>query len=92
MPYSYYDGVRKLRLVAPEYGDDGKMLAPSGAGATPVLSMVGEPSKASPVDMVFYNANQFPARGAVGFSSAAMVASALQGPAAMKAMTSSICR
>ena len=60
-PYSYYDGVRKQRLVAPEYGGDGKTLAPAGAGATPVLSMVGEPSKAAPVDMVLYNATQFPA-------------------------------
>lgn len=23
-PYTYYDGVRKLRLIAPEYGGDGK--------------------------------------------------------------------
>jgi hypothetical protein len=23
-PYTYYDDVRKLRLIAPEYGGDGK--------------------------------------------------------------------
>jgi glucose/arabinose dehydrogenase len=57
-PYSYYDGVRKQRLVAPEYGGDGKTLAP--AKAIPVLSMVVEPTRAAPVDMVFYNATQFP--------------------------------
>jgi glucose/arabinose dehydrogenase len=58
-PYSYYDGVRNLRLVAPEYGGDGKTPAP--AKAVPVISMITEPTKAAPVDMVFYNATQFPA-------------------------------
>jgi glucose/arabinose dehydrogenase len=59
-PYSYYDGVRNLRLQAPEYGGDGRKLADRKAD-TPVLSMVSEPTKAAPVDMVFYNATQFPA-------------------------------
>jgi hypothetical protein len=63
-PYSYYDGVRNLRLVAPEYGGDGKKVAPPGTAATPVLSMVTQNSKAR----------------------------ASRAPAAMKAMTSSICR
>ena len=26
-PYSYYDGARKMRLLAPEYGGDGKTTA-----------------------------------------------------------------
>jgi glucose/arabinose dehydrogenase len=56
-PYSYYDGVRNLRLAAPEYGGDGNKLA---AAATPVLSMIVEPTKAAPVDMVFYDTRQFP--------------------------------
>jgi glucose/arabinose dehydrogenase len=59
-PYSYYDGVRNQRIQAPEYGGDGKKLAEKKAD-TPVLSMVVEPSKAAPVDMVFYDATQFPA-------------------------------
>src|SRR5262249_6054867 len=29
-PYTYYDGARKLRLTAPEYGGDGKMAPPAG--------------------------------------------------------------
>jgi glucose/arabinose dehydrogenase len=58
-PYSYYDGIRNLRLVAPEYGGDGKTVAEPKA--IPVLSMIVEPTKAAPVDMVFYNAAQFPA-------------------------------
>lgn len=60
-PYSYYDGVRNMRLQAPEYGGDGRKSAEKSA-ATPVLSMVMEPTKAAPVDMVFYNAAQFPAQ------------------------------
>ncbi len=59
-PYSYYDGGRNLRLQSPDYGGDGKMPARKKAD-TPVLSMVVEPSKAAPVDMVFYDAPQFPA-------------------------------
>jgi glucose/arabinose dehydrogenase len=59
-PYSYYDGVRHQRFQAPEYGGDGKKLAEKPA-ATPVLSMVVEPTKAAPVDMVFYDATLFPA-------------------------------
>jgi glucose/arabinose dehydrogenase len=58
-PYSYFDGVRNLRLVAPEYGGDGNKLAPDKA-AIPVLSMIVEPTKAAPIDMVFYDARQFP--------------------------------
>ena len=29
-PYTYFDGARKLRLVSPEYGGDGKTVAPAG--------------------------------------------------------------
>jgi glucose/arabinose dehydrogenase len=59
-PYSYYDGTRNQRFQAPEYGGDGNKPAERKAD-TPVLSMVVEPTKAAPVDMVFYNATQFPA-------------------------------
>jgi glucose/arabinose dehydrogenase len=57
-PYTYYDGVRKLRLVSPEYGGDGKTVAPAGIYATPVLTFT---PRSAPVDLVFYSGSQFPA-------------------------------
>ena len=58
-PYTYYDGARKLRLIAPEYGGDGKTTAPAGAYSTPVATFQGP--RAAPVDLLFYAGNKFPA-------------------------------
>jgi glucose/arabinose dehydrogenase len=58
-PYTYYDGVRKLRLIAPEYGGDGNKTAPKGKYSTPVLTF--QSRRASEVDLVFYSGHQFPA-------------------------------
>ena len=58
-PYTYYDGVRKLRLIAPEYGGDGNKTAPEGKYSTPVLTF--QSRRASEVDLVFYSGHQFPA-------------------------------
>jgi glucose/arabinose dehydrogenase len=58
-PYTYYDGARKLRLIAPEYGGDGKTEAPKGTYSTPVLTF--QSPRAAPVDLVFYSGKQFPA-------------------------------
>lgn len=57
-PYSYYDGARKIRLLAPDYGGDGKTAA-DGNYSTPAVSF--QPIRAAPVDMLFYQARQFPA-------------------------------
>lgn len=57
-PYTYYDGVRKLRLISPEYGGDGKTVAPAGAYSTPVLTF--QSPRAAPVDLVFYSGKEFP--------------------------------
>ncbi len=57
-PYTYYDGVRKLRLIAPAYGGNGNETAPPGKYSTPVLTF--QP-RASEVDLVFYTGRQFPA-------------------------------
>lgn len=57
-PYTYYDGARKQRLIAPEYGGDGKTLAPAGIYSTPVLTFM---PRSAPVDLVFYSGNKFPA-------------------------------
>ncbi len=58
-PYTYYDGVRKIRLMAPEYGGDGKKLAPAGVYSTPVVSF--QSRRPAPVDLAFYSGNKFPA-------------------------------
>lgn len=58
-PYTYYDGVRKVRLVAPEYGGDGKTPATPGLYSTPVLTF--QSRRAAPLDLVFYSGDTFPA-------------------------------
>ena len=57
-PYTYYDGVRKERLVAPEYGGDGKTVAPAGTYTNPALTFS---PRSAPVDLVFYSGDKFPA-------------------------------
>jgi len=54
-PYSYYDGARNIRLVAPEYGGDNKTEA--GSYSKPVSLL---PGHSAPLDLVFYNGSQFP--------------------------------
>jgi glucose/arabinose dehydrogenase len=56
-PYTYYDGVRKIRLTAPEYGGDGKAVVQTGVYDEPTLAFSGH---SAPLDMVFYTAKQFP--------------------------------
>lgn len=57
-PYTYYDGVRKVRLVSPEYGGDGKATPASGNYSKPVLTF--ESRRPAPVDLMFYTGHQFP--------------------------------
>jgi glucose/arabinose dehydrogenase len=59
-PYTYYDGARKLRLVSPEYGGDGKTSPTTGNYATPVATLF-QPRRPAVVDLAFYNGKQFPA-------------------------------
>jgi len=56
-PYSYYDGVRNVRLVAPEYGGDNKTAAQADLYSRPAALL---PGHSSPLDMVFYSGTQFP--------------------------------
>jgi glucose/arabinose dehydrogenase len=58
-PYTYYDGVRKVRLVSPEYGGDGKTSPPAGTYSTPVLTFHSR--RSAPVDLQFYTGDTFPA-------------------------------
>lgn len=59
-PYTYYDAVRRVRLVAPEYGGDGKTSPTTGQYATPVAAFF-QPRRAGVLDLVFYDGKQFPA-------------------------------
>jgi glucose/arabinose dehydrogenase len=63
-PYSYYDGVRKMQLVSPEYGGNGKQQA-TGNVVAPVLTF--QSKRAAPVDMISYESKNFPAQYRGGF-------------------------
>lgn len=56
-PYAYYDQLQQKRIVAPEYGGDGKREA---KGYTDPL--LGLPAHWAPNDLLFYQGKQFPAR------------------------------
>ncbi|HJS45290.1 MAG TPA: hypothetical protein VJ753_02710, partial [Rhizomicrobium sp.] len=57
-PYTYWDGVRKIRLQAPEYGGDGKTPVTDRKYARPVVAFA--PRRPAVLDLVFYNGTQFP--------------------------------
>jgi glucose/arabinose dehydrogenase len=58
-PYTYFDRARGQRLLAPEYGGDGKKQAEAGKYSTPVAAF---PGHSAPLDIAFYDGAQFPAR------------------------------
>jgi len=66
-PYSYYDGVRNIRLVAPEYGGDGRKVIPPGRYATPAFNFVSEKGRGAPTDMLFAATPAWPATWRNGF-------------------------
>jgi len=57
-PYTYWDGARKLRLTAPEYGGDGKTPVTGGKYAVPVAAF--QPLRPAVLDLAFYDGSQFP--------------------------------
>jgi glucose/arabinose dehydrogenase len=57
-PYTYWDGERKIRLGAPEYGGDGKTAVTDSKYAKPVAAFA--PLRPAVLDMAFYNGRQFP--------------------------------
>ncbi len=57
-PYTYWDGVRKMRLQAPDYGGDGKSAPKDGNYARPVAAFA--PQRPAVLDLTFYNGRQFP--------------------------------
>ena len=58
-PYCYYDHIQGKRVLAPEYGGDGKII---GRCEKYALPLIGFPAHYSPNDLKFYTASQFPER------------------------------
>jgi len=58
-PYTYWDPMKKARMLAPEYGGDNQKRAEAGKYPDPVVAF---PAHWAPMQMTFYNANQFPAK------------------------------
>lgn len=56
-PYTYYDHFKSKRMLAPEYGGDGKQEAKGYA--EPIM---GLPAHWAPNDLLFYTGSQFPDR------------------------------
>jgi len=57
-PYIYYDGVKKKKMLAPEYGGDGN----KEAGAEYIDPAAAYPAHLAPNGLLFYTGTQFPER------------------------------
>ena len=57
-PYTYYDPVKKKRMLAPEYGGDGTIESAEDY-EDPIMGM---PAHWAPNDLLFYKGKQFPDR------------------------------
>jgi mono/diheme cytochrome c family protein len=58
-PYYYYDPVKKVRILSPEYGGDGKKTGRGNQLDQPLMSF---PAHWAPNDLLFYKGSQFPER------------------------------
>ena len=58
-PYTYYDPLKKARMVAPEYGGDNQKRAEAGKYPEPLIAF---PAHWAPMQMAFYKSDQFPAK------------------------------
>ncbi|HTU68562.1 MAG TPA: PQQ-dependent sugar dehydrogenase [Steroidobacteraceae bacterium] len=58
-PYTFFDTKLGKRVVAPEYGGDGKKLAEAGKYPDP---LVAYPAHWAPNDLLFYSGKNFPAK------------------------------
>lgn len=58
-PYCYYDPMKQQRVLAPEYGGDGKVVGRCAQYTDPILAF---PAHYAPNGLVFYHAEQFPPR------------------------------
>lgn len=59
-PYTYWDGVKKVRLTAPEYGGDGKTVVTEAKYARPVATF--QQYRPAVLDLAFYHGDKFPTR------------------------------
>jgi glucose/arabinose dehydrogenase len=63
-PYCYYDGLERQKVLAPEYGGDGRVVS-GGPGVDCSAfnqPLVGFPAHWAPNGLLFYRGQQFPAR------------------------------
>lgn len=58
-PYCYYDQVQAKKVLAPEYGGDGKIVGRCAEYDDP---LIGFPGHFAPNDLLFYRGDQFPDR------------------------------
>jgi len=56
-PFTYYDPFQKARMIAPEFGGDGKKRDESGKYPAPLVAF---PAHWSPRQMIIYTGTQFP--------------------------------
>jgi glucose/arabinose dehydrogenase len=56
-PYTYWDPIKKARMVAPEFGGDNQKRAEPGKYPDPVIAF---PAHWAPLQAVFYDGTQFP--------------------------------
>ncbi|SMO61812.1 PQQ-dependent sugar dehydrogenase [Fodinibius sediminis] len=56
-PYVYYDWQKEQKMIAPEYGGDGKTPAEEDNYENPIIAF---PGHWGPNDLLFYNGSQFP--------------------------------
>lgn len=58
-PYCFYDQIQEQKVLAPEYGGDGTIVARCSTFTKPLM---GFPGHWAPNDLLFYQGDQFPAR------------------------------
>ena len=56
-PYCYYDQLQEKKVLAPEYGGDGKAIGKCGEFERPII---GFPGHWAPNDLFFYRGDQYP--------------------------------
>jgi glucose/arabinose dehydrogenase/cytochrome c5 len=56
-PYTYWDPLKKVRMVAPEFGGDNQKRAEPGKYPDPIIAF---PAHWAPLQMAFYQGTQFP--------------------------------
>lgn len=56
-PYCYYDPIKNKKMLAPEYGGDGKKEGRCADKTNPIMAF---PAHYAPNDLLFYTSDQFP--------------------------------